>query len=255
MLGALPLRIPTPRKIAAIWFGPMMLLSGVICLDVGVTPLELVSIENSALTALFLATRPDGQPHLPRAFGELIKRYSFAGFPTKVEDLEATKITFRQGVFKDVGIASLDIYGDGVVITAKAPTDVLDAFLVDMCEWMETALGLKRVETHAINRAYESNVLVKSDAKFLKALDALRPVQDLVTKSVKDTTGVDAPYVPFGISLATDHAQIPSGLKPIAFRLERRATLAFDTNFYVSTAPLRTADHIKLLEKLEKMVA
>lgn len=220
----------------------------------GVILLELVGIENSSLTALFLATRPDGQPHLPRAFGELIKRYSFVGFPTKVEELEAAKITFRQGVFKDVNITSLDLYGDGMVFTAKAPTNLLDALLVDLCEWMETTFGLKRVETHAINRSYESNVLIKSDAKLLKALDVLRPIQEFVSRAVKDTMGVDTKYVPFGISLAADHAELPSGLKPVAFRLERRAAFAFDTNFYVSTAPLRTQDHLKLLEKLEKMV-
>jgi hypothetical protein len=57
---------------------------------------------------------------------------------------------------------------------------------------------------------------------------------------------------PFGIAFSADYSLIP-GMKPAPFRLERRAGLGFDTNLYVSQAPLRTADHIKLLEQLEKL--
>jgi hypothetical protein len=215
---------------------------------------ELIGYDTSSLTALFLASRaPDGQIALAPAVGELIKRYGFAGFPTNVQQLEAAKVEFRQGAFKDVGIESFSIYGDGVVVTSKSSTDVLDDFLQDVTEWMGSALGLKRVETHLINTAYESGLLVRSEAPLLKALEALAPIQDLLTKSVKSAMGLDARIEPFGIAFSADHSLIP-GMKPGPFRLERRAGLGFDTNLYVSQAPLRSADHIKVLQRLEKLV-
>jgi hypothetical protein len=191
---------------------------------------------------------------IARAMGELVKRYSFAGFPKSVQELEDSKVEFRQGVFGDVGIESFAIYGDGVVIKSKASTDVLDAFLVDVTEWMESAFGLRRVETHTINRTYESNVLVRSDAKLLKAIDAIAPIREMIVKAVKSSMDTDIQFEPFGIALAADHGLIP-GLKPSTFRLERRAGLAFDTNLYVSQAPVRTSDHLKILERLEKLVS
>jgi len=183
----------------------------------------------------------------------LVKRYGFAIVP-KIEQLEATKVEFRQGVFKGVGIESFAIYNDGVVLTSKSSTDVLDDFLADITEWMGASFGLKRVETHSINRSYESNVMVKSEAKLLKALDALAPIWELITKAVKSATGLNAKFESFGIAIGADHSLIP-GLKPITFRLERRGGLSFETNYYVSQAPMRTPDHLKLLEKLEKMAS
>lgn len=217
--------------------------------------MDVIGHDTSSLTALFLASRsPQGQLPLARAMGELIKRYGFAGFPTNVQQLEASRVEFRQGVFNDVGIESLSIYGDGIVVTSKSPTDILDAFLADVTEWMESAFGLKRVETHDINRAYESGLLVRSEAKLLGALEALAPIQEMIAKSVKAAMGLEAKLEPFGIAFAVDQTLI-AGMKPNPFRLERRAGVGFDTNYYVSQAPMRTVDHIKLLERLEKLVA
>jgi hypothetical protein len=216
--------------------------------------LNLLSVESSRLTSLFLASRPQGQPPIPGGFAELVKRYSFAGFPTKLDELDSTRVAFRLGSFEGIGIDALEIYPDGVIVSAKAPTDVLDAFLNDLTQWMESALGLKRIETQAINRNYESSILVQSDVNILKHLDALKPVRDLVSKSLHAAVGLELEFESFGISLAADHSRI-AGMKPIPFRVERRAGIPFENNYFLSAAPLRTADHLKVLEKIERLAA
>ena len=61
-------------------------------------------------------------------------------------------------------------------------------------------------------------------------------------------------FHPGGIALAADHAEI-AGLKPVAFRLERRGEIAYSENLYASLAPLPTNAHLALLTKLEKLGA
>jgi hypothetical protein len=213
---------------------------------------ELIGYDMSRLVSLFLAAPTRGQLYLPRAMQLLVERYKFAGFPMRVEELTSERVNFKQGLFGDVAIDTLEIYGDGLIVSSKSNSDILDAFLDDLCEWMEGALGLRKIETHAINKAYESHIMVRSEANVLRPLDVLTSARELISDSLKKATGLDVKYEPFGIALSADTSTIAS-LKPIPFRIERRAGLAFETDYYVSAAPLRTKDHIRVLEKLEAL--
>ena len=214
--------------------------------------MKIINYESSRLTALFTAAGV-GRVYLPKAVQLLAERYRFVGVPNRLEELSGEKVSFKHGVLNDIAIEALDIYNDGIIVSAKAASDILDDFVQDFCGWMENELGVERVETHGVNRAYESTLLIHSTAPLLRAVEALAPIQELLRRSVKSAMKVDAKFEPFGLSIAADHAHIPS-MKPIAFRVERKATMAFEENFYVSGAPLPTADHIKVLERLEKLV-
>lgn len=215
--------------------------------------MELVGIENTVLTRLFLATRPEGQPYLPRAAENFVGRYKFAAFPARIEELSADRVSFKHGLFNDVAF-DLDIFSDGVIVTSKSPSDVLDALLDDIITWMQTAIGLKKVETHPINTTYESYLIVHSAIGLLSILDGLAPVQKRLAKALKATTGRDASFSPVGWALSPDNTTMPS-MKPIPFRVERRAGIPFETNYYYSCAPLRTADHLRVLEELERALS
>jgi hypothetical protein len=212
---------------------------------------KVINYDASKLVALFMASGL-GRVYLPNAVQLFVDRYKFAGVPKALDELSGDRLAFKHGLFRDTVIDQLDIYNDGVVVTARAPSDILDAFVGDLCEWMEISFGLGRIETHSINKSYESHLLVQSDAPVLHALETLAPVQDMLTHALKASTTLEAQFQPFGLSIATDHALIP-GLRPIAFRIERKATVAFDTNLYVSGAPLPSAEHIKTLERMEKL--
>jgi hypothetical protein len=214
--------------------------------------IELIGIESSSITALFLASRPEGQPYLPHAVTELVKRYNFAAFPTQIGEMAADKVQFKFGIFRGDPIDALDVYRDGVVVTSRTRSEPLDAFLADLVGWMDTALGLRRIETHAISKSYESNLMIRTEVRLLKALDAIKSIQEMLSKSVKSATGLDAKFEPFGLSFAVDQTLIP-GMKPSAFRLERRVGLSFQSNYYVSTAPLPTSDHMAVLDRLAKL--
>src|ERR1700680_246882 len=147
--------------------------------------MELVSIELSQLIRLLVAGQPTGRPPLPQVIRMLIDRYAFAGFPTKIEELSGGSIKLTEGAFQGKAIESFEIHGDGIIVRTKAPTGLLDAFADDLFAWMESQLGLRRVETHAIAKNYESHLIVRTKASVLRALDALTPIQELVSRSLK----------------------------------------------------------------------
>ncbi len=66
--------------------------------------------------------------------------------------------------------------------------------------------------------------------------------------------GTEVPeYDSFGFTLHSDMSTA-TVLKPAVFRFERRANDPFELGLFYSTAPLMTADHLAVLEKIEKLL-
>ncbi len=211
--------------------------------------MELISIEGATLTRLFQVNRPKGAVSPVAMLRKITERYSFSVAPT-VEEAFDDKVIFNHGVFDDTAIDALDMYSDGVVIRARAHTDIIDAFFDDMDRWFTAEYGLTKYDTHRVNTNYETRVLVRADDGVLKALDKLRKIGSSVSTRLRATNNQDAPFNPFGFTLAPDPAAL-SGLIPTPFRIERRIGLAHELNYFVSTAPLRTSDHLEVLQELE----
>ena len=190
---------------------------------------------------------------MPAACEAFVERYSFSSFPQSIDEMAKEPISFAHGLFNGAAIESFDIYSDGVIISSKSSTDVLDNFLADLNAWSKSKLGLDRVETHTISRLYESHVMVRTDKNILKPLSQLAEMSKLLSAGVKKASGQEVVFEPFGIALAPDSSKTV-GLKPIAFRLERKAGIEFPMHFYLSSAPLRTKDHIALLQRLDGLV-
>jgi hypothetical protein len=214
--------------------------------------MELIGFENTQLTELFLASRPEGQLFLPPAVAALVERYKFSTFPIKLEELTGDRVSFRHGLFNGSAIDVFDIFRDGIIVSSKSPSDLLDGFVKDVCAWMEAGVSLHRVETHPINRNYESHLIIKSQAPLLKALDALAETTNMVGHALKSANGLEVKFRPSGFSFSADHTHI-AGLKPTPFRVERKVGVPFEANYYYSSAPLPTQSHLKILEKLEKL--
>jgi hypothetical protein len=215
--------------------------------------MKLLGFENTRLTELFLASRVEGQPYLPAAITQLVERYKFAEFPSKLGEGGAERASFKHGLFQGSAIETFDVYRDGIIVESKSPSDLLDAFINDICSWMADAIGLKRIETHAISKNYESHLVFESSAPLFKALDGLTTVSDFVANALKATTGLEAEFQAIGFGFAPDNSLI-SGMKPIPFRVERKAGVEFQMNYYYSSAPLTTAKHLAALERLEGLV-
>lgn len=215
--------------------------------------MNLLGIQESGVTSLFLAGFPSGQPSVFHAAAKLVERYQFKKAPGP-QELLSDKSVFEQGTFNDQPINSFEIYSDGIVVRSRIPTEIVDDFIDDVMEWMGSELGLRRVETHQVSKSYNSELGIEFDPKVFAIFDRLKPVMTSIVAELSKATGQRVPaYQPAGLLLHADQSQI-AGMKPVPFRLERRFGTDFSKNIFIAGAPLPTAAHIRVLEQLESLL-
>ncbi len=212
--------------------------------------MKLLSIDATRMTELFQATRPGNQPHLPQLATALVERYSFAGSPTSLADLTGNHIEFSHGVFKNGSIEKLDIYNDGMVIAAKAPSDFIEAFLDDLMHWVKEDLGMEVWVSREVTRLYDSELVVELDPSVLNVLEQLNGIGCKLSKMIAENCGMKVDYHALGFGYSCEPTS-NRGLMPTSFRLERRLASEFHLNQFISSAPLTTSQHLELLESIE----
>ena len=212
--------------------------------------MKLISIEMTRLTSLFLSSRPGGQIYLPDAVIEFATKYEFMEFPRDFQSMKRVKTEFVHGRFKEFSIENLDIFSDGVVITSRVNTDVLDEFLKDILSYFKERWEATITNAFPRNRMYESTLVFHSEKDVLRPLSIMSTVAKSISDHLSAVNGGEFAYGPAGLTLSADNAKIPS-LRPSAFRIERREGVEFPTNLYFSTAPLRTDDHLAVLQEWE----
>ena len=214
--------------------------------------MKLLAIEMSRVVALFRMTRPSGQPYLPRIAAQLIERYRFGGAPPSLGDFENNKIQFKHGLFEDNAIDTLEVYNDGILVMSRSDSDFIDKFIDDLGVWLINNHGISVLETHTVNKMYESTLLVETDRDVFKPFDAYTGILRMIETAISDATGLENQYHNFGLSLSADQTQNPA-LKPIPFRFERKEGIEFSRQNFHTTAPLRTKQHLEILEAIEHL--
>ena len=211
--------------------------------------MQLVSIEISQIIYLTQMTRPPGQPYLPDAASKLQERYSFAKFPS-ITELTSGSFAFAIGKFRDVQINELQVYPDGVIVSTRADTKILEEFLSDLLSWAEKELGLTPIAMAKPEKFIESAIVVKSETDLSRALSPRNEVAEIVNRAIQEkVTAVR--YQIAGFTLNSDPVAFPGRRKPMRFGIERRLNVPFSENVFYSYAPLHTQHHLKVLTNLE----
>jgi hypothetical protein len=215
--------------------------------------MELVAIDFSRIIYLTQRVRPAGQLYLPDAVQKVAQRYSFAKFPS-VEELARVPITFSLGKFKNVQIEEFQIYNDGIIVAAKANTEVLDAFMSDLFSWSEKEFGLTESLVAKPQKFIESAIIVKSTKNLALGLSPRNDVAEILNRTFQGNFVGVGPYQLSGFLLDCDPSQFGGRPKPMRFVLDRRVGVPFSENVFYSHAPLPTRDHLKVLSDLERVV-
>lgn len=183
----------------------------------------------------------------------MTERYSFQYFPERAPLPGTENVKLQVGNFNDVQIDELSIHNDGVVVSARASTDLVDEFLNDLYQFVEVTFSSVRGENPGEIRHYESSVVVtmsdKTSAKF-----------DFLQKLGRDVGAFRESYGLAPIEFGFDgFALEPDPVSPTApalrFNIERRIKMPFSSNQWFSSAPLKTEDHLTVLATLEARLA
>jgi hypothetical protein len=176
-------------------------------------------------------------------------RYGFLQNPRTVEEFSLDKgIAFYHGYFDGGVIERLQLFKDGFVAEAKADTDFCDRFLDDSIQWLKQEVGVVTSKEDGSPRFYYSTLEVKGSFSLGEAIEKLSPLGDHLLQMLKSYGQATANRYQL-VGLGFSHTV---GTEP-TWRFERRAGIMDEwARLYHSTAPLRTEDHMTLLNRLEE---
>lgn len=230
--------------------------------------MKLISIVLGQAVRLFKATNPIGGTYLPNVAAAFRERYGFMEVHSKVAEYDATKgITFGHGKFKvrttesterrvaeEIVIDSFQVFNDGLVVNTRALVEDADLFLDDVIAWFTGSFGYNILDDPPTQRTYASHVEVTFQGSLVPLFNKIGILNKRITTALTRYGKVPPSYEVSGFSLHCDTTKLLSPI-PSAFTFERRAQHSYTSNLYFSSAPLKTSDHLKVLEELEKLAS
>lgn len=209
--------------------------------------LSSISLARATILVEAESLDPKGRAFLPDVLQAFGSKYTFAKVPQKFEDIDPQKgIKFEMGKARDVVVDSLTIFKDGLVVDTRSSTEDSESVALDLIAFAAQAFGATVKPTRK---------LLISQLVFTSALNLslLHPALEIMAKKVSDavseTTGQRFDFEPSAIMFSPDYSL--TKLSPARFTIERRAEMPFAEKTYFSSAPLRTAEHIALVEQIE----
>ncbi|NUQ36034.1 MAG: hypothetical protein HUU29_13965 [Planctomycetaceae bacterium] len=215
--------------------------------------MELLGIEETKVIYLTQIHRAAGQPYGPDMVAAFIQRYQFVQYPSPADFLKpAEAYVFSMGKFNNVGIQDLRLYNDGIIVSSKSNTKIIDEFVSDLFEWLEKDWGVVRTSLPKPEHHYESRLIVKSDSDLTRLIEPKSEIVSALNGAWRQGPPSAARFAPAGF-IADCQLAKPTRRKPIHFSLERRVGFEPSENVFYSLSPLGTDDHLALLEKLERL--
>jgi hypothetical protein len=216
-------------------------------------PMQLVSSESGQ--SLQYISMDEVHPirggiFLPDFAGAIATRYRFQTFPERIQMPQAIK--FEQGIISldgiDIPITSLDIYTDGVSITASHTTDA-DTALTDFLRWACETYGFREPRT-ILPRRYQSRIIVdmpdSAGNVFFNTFDAINRI---VSARLGSAQPLEVTQITIGPHPPTQYPFLQTWL------LQARTGGPYVANRYFSAAPLSTEDHFNMLQEIEAIVS
>lgn len=214
--------------------------------------MHVINIANSRAIRLLRISEGQDRVFWPDFTAILQKEFRFVGVPLSLEDYSnaASGISYRHGKFDGVVIDTLDVFADGIVVNSKGRGEICDKFIDTLLE-----IGRKQFSFEydfaPEPRAYVSSLEVELSKDLSRVLTKILGLSKVIEDLLTSYNGVAPPaFLASGFSLSAD----PSlGPRP-AFTFERKADAPLEQNRYTSQAPLVTGDHVKLLDRLGRLL-
>ncbi len=218
--------------------------------------MELLAVRTARLVARMNAEElnPKGKALAHDFMRMFVKRYNFLKVPTpeEITSTEDNGITFTTGKLGEVGITKVVLFDWGVAVETNATTDASDAVLQDMLDWGAQEFQLANRPDLITRRSYVSEIVFRSDIDLNALNRAVLEVSNHLTQMVAAYLGQSEPFGIHGFSIAFDSSQSKQLYTP--FQIYHLPDTPYSERKYISGAPLRTADHFRIIEQLEDIL-
>lgn len=186
-------------------------------------------------------------------------QYGFVSAPTTAQDFlpadPTDPLVFTHGKLivdgRTIVIDKLSVFAQALAV-ASASTEDADLFLEDILKWSPTPLGPVFSEISP-RRVYINQLELTLDT----------PLEHCCSMAFQFGQTLSGLFEAYGYEQGFPRFQVYSlGMTPdpallrlaCEFRIERRVGVPYESNVYFAQAPLRTADHIKMLEEFERIL-
>lgn len=221
--------------------------------------MKIIAYENCRVTMLFPLEEivPLGGANDSDIIAKVQARYHFGRGPElKSEEIAKNGYKFEGGHFNHaemtVRIVDLALYRDGVVVNG-IETEVVEAFLDDVVEFMRREFGFRDFITKP-RKYFQSQIIVEfaqSPAKLIRSFDKITAA---ISDPLKRIYDLEVPVGFARLDFETDKTTTQASAAIQRFIIERRAGISFDRERYFSAAPMRTRDHLAVLEQIEGLI-
>jgi hypothetical protein len=221
---------------------------------------KIISQETTRVTTLFPLEEIVPIGGVTNDIVEKIKeKYKFFRVPDLSkprEEINKNGYKFESGEFhfegRSVIIMEFGVYSDGLVVVSHT-TERGEAFLDDVIKWMRKDYGFREFETEP-RRYFQSQVVVEFDRPFGKLISALTDVINVISEPLEPIYRTKDKVGFCRLDLEYDKATSGISVAVTRFILERRANIPYEKERYYSAAPMRSADHLRTLEKIESIL-
>ena len=220
--------------------------------------MNVVSVESGRTTWLFPVEEilPLGGADGPKLIAAISSKYKFTHPPANPtrEDVDKNGLKFAGGQIVHKGtilnIAEFVAFNDGIV-SISTSTENAEAFLQDIYAFLVSEFAFREI-TSDVKKVHLSTVVIDFDASLNNFVQGRSTEIDLIGKHLNSINNTDFPVEVARIDFVLN--KDPEFRPPNIPRLtiEKRAYTQFSQHRYFSVAPIHTAKHLEVLERIER---
>jgi hypothetical protein len=223
--------------------------------------MRVINYDTSRVTALFPLEEvlPLSGINDRELIEAVTNRYRFLRSPDLAKDditkdgykFASGQFSFQSSIFR---INEFSIFRDGLVILA-ATTDGSEAFIDDLIDFVRRVFSFREFETKP-RRFFQSQIVAEFDRSPEKLLKSLSEIVAAISEPLSEIYGTEIPMEFARFDFAFDKSRVPNpALSAVhGFIMERRVGVPFNKQRFFCAAPMRTKNHIEVLEKIERLI-
>ncbi|MGC2111095.1 MAG: hypothetical protein WA655_16385 [Candidatus Korobacteraceae bacterium] len=196
---------------------------------------------------------PQGTVFFPDLVAKLVEKCGFQKFPQTLQDFDEQKgVDFLAGRWGRINIEKLTVYNNGILLDTRVSTSISEQVLSEALEWVRQ-VGVVYQPQMIKRKGFLSSFSFYSDAPLLGPTTAFNKLEQSLSRIIQERTGLNLVHQPTRLDFDFDRT-VAQQLPIAMFTIQRRAVTPFSENKYFTEAPLRSEEHVALIEEFERDV-